>query len=153
MDSDRLNRWVTLAANLGVLAGIFLLIIELQQNSESRELEAAQSYLALSHELDFRIVDDPSLIALFLTPTDERTAEEVFRLDRWHFGLLRTWENGFFLHVRGVLGDDLWPGQEAFMVDLLNTSNDLRSYYQTNREYFSKGFVTYLDELLAENVE
>jgi hypothetical protein len=153
MDPDRLNRWITLAANLGVLVGVFLLIVELRQNTESIELQAAQSYVALSHELDFRIVDDPSLIALFLTPPDERTPEETRRLDRWYFGSLRTWENGFFLHSKGVLDEDLWSGQEEFMADLLRDSDELRDYYRANRSYFSKSFVAFLDELLEEESE
>ena len=153
MDSDRLNRWLTLAANLGVLVGVFLLLVELRQNTESTELQAAQSYVALSHELDFRIVDDPSLIALFLTPPDEMTPEELRRLDRWYFGSLRTWENGFFLHIRGVLDNDLWSGQEAFMADLLKNSDGLRIYYQTNRKYFSKSFVAFLDGLVEAEDE
>ena len=33
LDSDRLNRWLTLGANLGVLIGIILLVAELNQNS------------------------------------------------------------------------------------------------------------------------
>ena len=153
MDSDRLNRWMTLAANLGVLVGVILLIVELRQNTESTELQAAQSYVALSHELDFRIVDDPSLIALFYTPKDERTPEDLHRLDRWYFGSLRTWENGFFLNSTGVLDDDLWSGQEAFMADLLKSSDELRNYYQTNRNYFSESFVEFLDGLLEAETE
>ena len=33
LESDRLNRWLTLGAHVGVLVGIFLLIAELNQNS------------------------------------------------------------------------------------------------------------------------
>jgi hypothetical protein len=153
MDSDRLNRWMTLLANLGVLVGIFLVLIELRQNTESAELQAAQSYVNLSHELDFRIVDDPSLIGLFVTPPEERTPEESRRLDRWFFGSLRTWENGYYLYKRGVLEEDLWSGQEAFMADLLSSSDDLREYYQTNRTYFSVGFIAFLDGLIEEEGE
>ena len=152
-DSDRLNRWMTLGANFAVLAGIFLLLVELRQNTESTELQAAQSYVALSHELDFRIVDEPSLVDLFLTPADERTPADLLRLDRWNFGLLRTWENGVFLHSKGVLDDDLWSGQEAFMADLLGDDDELRIYYQTNRRFFSKSFVAFLDGLLVAKTE
>jgi hypothetical protein len=153
MDSDRLNRWMTLAANLGVLAGIFLLLVELQQNTESVELQAAQSYVALSHELDFRLVDDPSLIALLLSSPAERTPEETLRMDRWYFGALRTWENGYYLHSRGVLDDELWSGQKVFMGDMLRRDDGLRDYYQTNRKYFSESFIAYLDRLLEAKVE
>jgi hypothetical protein len=153
MDLDRLNRWMTLAANLGVLVGIFLLLIELQQNTESAELQAAQSYVTFSHELDFRLVDDPSLIALLYTPPEERTPEESGRIDRWYFGSLRTWENGYYLHTRGVLGDDLWAGQKAFMKDLLRGNDELRNYFQTNRKYFSESFAAYMDRLLESEPE
>jgi len=34
MNMDKLNRWMTLGANIGVLAGILLLAFELNQNSE-----------------------------------------------------------------------------------------------------------------------
>lgn len=34
MDSDRLNKWLTLGANVGVLIGIILLVIELNQNRD-----------------------------------------------------------------------------------------------------------------------
>ena len=34
MDSDRVNRWLTLGANLGVLVGIILLVVELDQNRD-----------------------------------------------------------------------------------------------------------------------
>jgi len=153
MDSDRLNRWITLGANLGVLVGVFLLVIELRQNTESAELQAAQSYITISHELDFRIVDDPSLITLFMTPPDERTPEDLLRMDRWYFGSLRTWENGYYLHSRGVLDDDLWSGQEAFMADMLRNNKDIRNYYEMNRAYFSKRFIGFLDRLVEMETE
>jgi hypothetical protein len=39
MDSDRLNRWLTLGANLGVLVGIVFLAIEIRQNSDLARLQ------------------------------------------------------------------------------------------------------------------
>lgn len=34
MDAEKVNRWLTLGANLGVLVGIVLILTELNQNSE-----------------------------------------------------------------------------------------------------------------------
>ena len=39
------------------------------------------------------------------------------------------------------------------MADLLKNSDELRNYYQTNRNYFSEGFVTFLDGLLEGKAE
>jgi len=82
-----IGQTITIVANVGVIAGIIFLGVELSQNSETARLQAAQSYANLSHELDFRIVDDPSLIALFLMSPEDRTPADEYRLDRWRFGL------------------------------------------------------------------
>jgi hypothetical protein len=34
MDADNVNRWLTLGANVGVLVGIILILLELNQNAE-----------------------------------------------------------------------------------------------------------------------
>ena len=39
MDSDRLNRWLTLGANIGVLVGIIVLAVEIRQNSDLARLQ------------------------------------------------------------------------------------------------------------------
>ena len=148
-----LGQALTIVANAGVIAGLVFLGIEVRQNSEAAELQAAQSYVNLSHELDFRIVDDPSLIELFLSSPESRTPAELVRIERWRFGMLRTWENGFYLHSRGVLDDDLWSGQTAFMVNLL-MQNGGREYYEADRGFLSERFVQFLDGLLdAESPE
>ena len=44
MDTDRLNRWLTLIANLAVVAGILFLGLELRQNHELLRFEAGSIY-------------------------------------------------------------------------------------------------------------
>ena len=39
MDSDRLNRWLSLGANVGVLVGIIFLAAEIRQNSNLARLQ------------------------------------------------------------------------------------------------------------------
>ena len=50
MDSVRLNRWLTLGANIGVLIGIMLLLVELDQN---RDMMRAQT----RHQLAMGLVE------------------------------------------------------------------------------------------------
>ena len=44
MDTDRLNRWLTLLANVAVVAGIIFLGFELRQNNELLQFEAGSIY-------------------------------------------------------------------------------------------------------------
>ena len=40
---DKLNRWVSLVANIGVVAGIFFLAIELRQSNLATRIQARDS--------------------------------------------------------------------------------------------------------------
>ena len=53
MESDKVNRWLTLGANIGVLIGIILLIVELDQN---REMIRAQTRNDISQQLANRLL-------------------------------------------------------------------------------------------------
>jgi hypothetical protein len=39
MNFDRLNQWLSLAANAGVIAGFVLLAVQMKQNTEALELQ------------------------------------------------------------------------------------------------------------------
>jgi hypothetical protein len=43
MNSERLNRWLTFVANLGVIGGLFFLGYEIRQNTSQMRAEAAYS--------------------------------------------------------------------------------------------------------------
>ncbi len=43
LNANRLNRWLTLGANLGVLVGLILLIVEIEQNSDLVRAEIEQT--------------------------------------------------------------------------------------------------------------
>ena len=47
IESDQLNRWLSLAANLGVIAGIVFLVVELRQNTD---MMRAQSRTEMSQD-------------------------------------------------------------------------------------------------------
>ena len=67
MDSHWLTRWLTLGANFGVLVGLMLLIVELDQN---RDMMRAQT----RHELAMGIVD-----LLQVPASDAQLADILYR--------------------------------------------------------------------------
>ena len=69
MESERLNRWLTLGANLGVLIGILLLVFELNQN---RDLVRAQ----IRNELSQGVID-----LLRSRAENEQLADILFRAE------------------------------------------------------------------------
>jgi len=55
MDTDKLNKWLTLVANLGVIAGIVFLALEIRQSNRiavaTSEISIRQTYGALSESV------------------------------------------------------------------------------------------------------
>ena len=58
MDSDRLNRWLTLGANVGVLVGIIFLAIQIRQNSDLARLHFAADLSKSSQEGELALFGD-----------------------------------------------------------------------------------------------
>ncbi len=51
MDADRVNRWLTLVANLGVLIGLFLLVFEIRQNTDLMRAQIAMERTTSTREI------------------------------------------------------------------------------------------------------
>ena len=56
-DVDKLNRWLTLAANLGVLAGLILVSLQIRQNTGAQQSSAIQTVISDYRERQLQPVD------------------------------------------------------------------------------------------------
>ena len=106
MNLDKLNGWLTLAANLGVLAGIVFLAIELDQSNRQARSDAFQARInEIDHQgREFALSDSlPSIYAkLEESGVDSLTPEELLRVSQWEsarmarmHGQLVQYKNGF----------------------------------------------------------
>ena len=152
MDSDRANRWLSLAANLGVLIGIILLVAELDQN---REMMRAQTRNELSRgvlELLGSLVENKNLADVMvranngeeLTPTQDyifgAQAERVFRY----------WENVHYQYRQGMYDESEFSKHLDTMQAVLIDNQALINFWCQKRSLYSTPFVVELDGLLVE---
>jgi hypothetical protein len=116
-----LNKWLTLGANIGVLIGLALLILEINQNNE---LMLAQMEQSRSMSLvDFRrqAAMNPEFSALMakaiqltesgipLQKIDEHlTPGEISQLDALATADIYDMENVFAQYERGLISDEYW---------------------------------------------
>ena len=95
MDSDQLNRWLTLGANLGVLVGIVLLLVELDQNRDMMRAQTRHQLATALVELQIETGTNQQLVELLQRADD---GEELTSAERRQVGyrfnaLIRYWEN------------------------------------------------------------
>ena len=94
-----------LVANFGVLAGIFFLAIEIQQNTKLLEVEAANSYFQNTVFGDELIMGDGKFAEIYLAAQldGELTPQDELRIRRYYRRHYRGYQWEYRQHVDGLL--------------------------------------------------
>ena len=150
MDKDRLNRWLSLAANLAVLAGIILLAFELEQN---REMMRAQT----RNELSVQIVDLLSQVAtsdelsslLVRSESGEPlSVEETLQFQHRALAMLRYFENVHYQYRQGMYDEEEFTAQQEAWRGFVTTAAYV-SIWCACRETFSPDFKVAFEALFS----
>jgi len=145
MDRDRLNWWLTILANLGVLGGLVFVGFEIRQNTTQLRADASHSITTSVNELNAGLYGDPELAELVLrgeANLDALTPTERKRFDRYEFSRLNIAEYVQDLESEGV--SDLNFRYVEWIVREFQTKPGLRAFI---REY--EDLYVGSDELLA----
>lgn len=139
MASDQLSKWLTLLANIGVLAGLAILILEIRQNNEIAMAQIEQSRSeSLTQWRRERVINDhiaplvAKMRALSSEYTDKfgravrpadyqrRTAYVLdkledpvdrYRAESWIMASFYDFETLYFQYKRGLVSQDYWEGR------------------------------------------
>ena len=145
-----LGQTIQILANVGVIAGIVFLAIELRQaqlvgRSQVRN-EITLGYLELY--LNDMHMDDRTL-ALTAGGVDEPLSDaDQTRLNIWGNAWFRIWENAFYQYRQGLFDEEEFRAASAGLRGRVNTTPRLRDRFCRGRENLSAGFVGYVDSLL-----
>lgn len=92
MEADKINRWLTLGANLGVLAGLLLVAVEINQNTALTRALLENDYYLADMQLELAMMgDDPmeSWVKAVYAP-DELTRKDAGVVDRYFsYGMIQ----------------------------------------------------------------
>ena len=107
MNRDKLNWWLTLLANLGVLGGLVFVGFEIRQNTSQLRAEGAYSVASSVNEINAGIYSDPELADIVLRgerDLDALDEIERMRFDLYQFSRLNVGEYMKELEAEGVSG-------------------------------------------------
>ena len=152
MKAEKLNSWVTLGANLGVVVGLILLIIEIQQNTNMMEAQINQSRTEAAIELQAAIFNSefmPSIIDK-VDNGEELNGEETERYTRYFIAVMRVLDNQLWQYSRGFLGTNT-PQSVAGAVRVELGRSDLSMTVWDRVEVaFSDEFIAFVDEAISD---
>ncbi len=107
MNSDKVNRWLTLLANFGVVIGLAVLIYELRETQHRAETEASVRRLNMVHEMaaNLALSDSMSEIAVKVQTEGVRSLTELerFRINQWWASTRLGMRSQYEEYLRGYL--------------------------------------------------
>ena len=156
MKLSSLNEWLTLAANIGVLAGIIFLGIEMQQNTEMMRAQTRQAVTGNSNAVNSIVGGDlmvaSTVIEGFRGDFEPMDPGEVLLVNSIFTMNLRNAENELYQHEIGLLDDDEYLPRLAWLKTNLAFPGPRRIWERT-REHYTSDFQIVVDEIIDEVAE
>ncbi|MDH3421234.1 MAG: hypothetical protein OEQ25_10530 [Gammaproteobacteria bacterium] len=146
-----LGQTINTLANMGVIAGIAFLAVELRQNSQ---VVRAQSRAQISSEAADHIMRRAENAELAEIQLRANGGEQLTRLEQERLFLMaqstfRRWENIHYQYRQGLYSEEEFAGNtRAWRGALSNRVN--RQYWETRRDQFSPDFAAELDRLILD---
>ncbi|HSM72806.1 MAG TPA: hypothetical protein VK851_14780 [Anaerolineales bacterium] len=153
MNIDSINRWLSLAANFGVLIGIVFLAIEVRQNSDymALQLEFGQpTQKIFDNNRDLQNSATAKIFAKAVENPKELTFEEGLVAASLVLNMLNEWEDRFLIDKAGLTGEIDWQEHISENIDWTLGSQFAIEIYRSNRMAFEHEFVDYVDGLLPQ---
>lgn len=101
---DRLNRWLTLGANIGVVLGLIILIVEVRQNAALSRATMEQQKNNVLAEIEFNIAR-PEISEIWIKSIrhpEDLTDAEIRTMDGILVALMLQWEHRFQMETAGL---------------------------------------------------
>lgn len=153
VDTDRVTRWITIGANLAILVGLVLVLVELSQN---RLMMRAQ----IRHDLSMGIVEMLNVPANNRQLSDvlyrAQTGEDLNGPDLFQFqlrtnALFRYWENVHYQYRLGLYDRAEFEKQRDAWQAFFASTPPGREYWCAVRTLYSLEFMTEMDQLMVDS--
>lgn len=152
MTSDRLNWFLTVAANVGVVVGLGFLGIELRQNTLSTQASVHIDLLSYGREHSELLLSDDALAAMVLRA--EKNPEDLDELEKEKFILFTSWRMGVwetaFLNKReGVIADRYWDVWDPWYSEIVRRGPGYEFWWEHSRHGYDLDFQAHVDQVLS----
>ena len=148
MDSDRINRWLTLIANFGVLIGIVLLVYEIRLNHEMMRAQIRNEIANSEVERIYFLAGNSEMLDVLVRNSagQELDAADALRLQFLRFGTIRAWENHFYQYKLGLFDEQEYLAGKESWKSIVNRQK-YQSHWCTIRSQVSNEFREEIDAI------
>ena len=153
MESDRLNRWLTFGANVGVLIGIILLIVELGQNREMMRAQTRHNMAMGLVSLQLSLAENEQLADIMRRGAagEELSPTEELRILSRTIAQLRYWEDVHYQYRLGLYDESEFSKQREIWRIAFSRNSYRQEYWCRRNEVFSEEFRAEIDSFVPAN--
>ena len=155
MNAEKLNSWLGVIANIGVLVGVIFLVVEVRQTTNAVRTNNVQSSLALGFESGSWLLDPEFAHAWLAGLEDTSTLTDVQRLqfDEFLGQRLNIWEFAVNANESGTMSEADWASWDGYFSSWIR-QGELRNYWRSTKraDYAGAGdFLIYVDSVVADD--
>ncbi len=151
MNVDKVSASLTLGANIGVLIGLIVLIVELNQNTDHLRLQVMDQINARQFTSNsIFLAENPApVIEKSLTEPESITYTEFRVLDAYLINTLSLWEDRFFLYQAGLVDSTNWKTKVEQDASWFFGNKFAKKWWaNAGKDVFEKEFADHVDQVL-----
>ena len=139
---DQLNKWLTLAANIGILASIVFLGTQIQQNSQMMEVQALTMNTAAHVQLDLAGIGDNPAAAFhkYFSGSSDLSDEELMIVGTWLSANSWQFRNSYHLYELGIVSEEAWQSELNLISGYYGTPIG-RAFWNAGKPFYRAEYV------------
>ena len=154
MNSERFGSWLSLLANLGVLIGLMLLVLEIRHNTLATQAVLYQENMNFGRDhVELLIGDENKELAeiVFRGESDPDSLaphefDKFILYTAWRMG---SWETTFLNYDEGLVAERMWKSNDAWFSGLLQRGPGYQRWWETTRHGYDPTFQVHVDQAFA----
>lgn len=152
MNTENMKSWLSLGANIGVVIGLILLIIEIRQNTDMMRAQINQSRTDTALFQQYAM-SDTDYIAPIIAKTmrgEELTDEEVLRYDARMRAFNRNQDNNLWQYNQGYLGENIPRSIKGGVRAVIGRTKLGIETWDRQKYSYTEEYAAFVDEAIAD---
>jgi len=154
MKSERLNWFLTVGANVGVILGLVFLAIQIYQSTLATQATLHLDLVSYGRENAELLASDDELAEIVVR--GQLDPEALSPVERERFLIFTTWrmtvwETAFLNWDTGVIDDRFWDQFDAWYSAIVRSAPGYRIWWAESRHGFDPEFREHVDSILTSD--
>jgi hypothetical protein len=152
MNSEKVNSWLSLLANFGVVIGLLLLIVEINQNTEMMrsQMNQMRADSAMAQQHAYFNSDYLPAIMTKIRNEEELTPEEGRRYRSYFRSFHRSQDNNLWQYNQGFLGANIPRSVEGAVQGIVGINTFTLATWDSQKHGYTDEYVAFVEQAISD---